>query len=136
MEDAVARYRRASEENDMEALMETLSADVEVVSPISGRMVFSDIGDVRVLLTAVYGTLNGLSWEEPIGAGARRTLVGSMRIGPLRMSDAMIFELDADGLIRRIRPHLRPWLALTLFAAILGPKVGRHPGIVRRALRD
>ncbi|MGP0053583.1 MAG: hypothetical protein ACLPZR_32725 [Solirubrobacteraceae bacterium] len=27
------------------------------------------------------------------------------------------------------------WLALTVFAIRLGPKVGRHPGVVWRALR-
>jgi hypothetical protein len=44
--------------------------------------------------------------------------------------------IDArDGLIRRIRPHLRPWLATTLFALLLGPKVVRHPGVVLRACR-
>lgn len=47
----------------------------------------------------------------------------------------MVLELAADGRIARIRPHLRPWLALTLLALKLGPKVGRHPGVVRRALR-
>lgn len=45
----------------------------------------------------------------------------------------MVLELS-DGLITRIRPHLRPWLALTVLALVLGPKVGRHPGVVRRAL--
>ena len=50
------------------------------------------------------------------------------------MTDAMVFELGADGRIERIGPHLRPWLALTLFAVVLGPKVARHPAIVRRAL--
>ncbi|HKI67797.1 MAG TPA: hypothetical protein VJ989_11075 [Solirubrobacterales bacterium] len=51
------------------------------------------------------------------------------------MSDAMAFDLAEDGRIRRIRPHLRPWLATTLFALLLSPQVGRHPGVVRRALR-
>ena len=53
----------------------------------------------------------------------------------MKIGDAMLFELADDGRIRRISPHLRPWLALTLFALVLGPKVGRHPGVVRRALR-
>ena len=47
----------------------------------------------------------------------------------------MVFDVGADGLITRVRPDLRPWLALTLLAAMLGPKVGRHPRLVRRALR-
>jgi hypothetical protein len=45
------------------------------------------------------------------------------------------FELGEDGLIRRIRPHLRPWLAITLFALLLGPKITGQPGVVWRALR-
>ena len=48
----------------------------------------------------------------------------------------MVFDLAPDGSIRRISPHLRPWLALTLFAVVLGPKVGIRPGVVWRALRN
>jgi hypothetical protein len=47
----------------------------------------------------------------------------------------MVFELDPDGRIRRIRPHLRPWLASTWFALAIGVKVARHPGVIWRALR-
>jgi len=47
----------------------------------------------------------------------------------------MVLELDDQGRIRRIRPHLRPWLSLTLLALVLGPKMGRHPGVIRRALK-
>jgi hypothetical protein len=136
VEDALSRYRAASEANDTEALVETLAAVVEVVSPISGRRVFRGRDDVRLLLAAVYGSLRGLRWTETVGDGDRRVLLGAARVGPLRLTDAMVFELDTDGRIRRISPHLRPWLALTLFAAILGPKVGRHPGVVWRALRN
>jgi hypothetical protein len=50
------------------------------------------------------------------------------------MTDAMVFDLGSDGRIQRISPHLRPWLALTLFALVLGPKVARHPAMIRRAL--
>jgi hypothetical protein len=114
--------------------METLSPDVEVVSPISGRMVFRGHDDVRILLKAVYESLNDLHWTQAVGDGEQRVVLGQMRVGRVRMTDAMVFELAPDGRIRRISPHLRPWLALTLFAALLGPKVARHPGVVRRAL--
>jgi len=135
MEDAVSRYRTASEAGDIEAVMGTLAPEVEVVSPISGRMVFRGQEDVRILLGAVYGSLNGLRWTESVGEGERCVVLGEMRVAGVRMTDAMVFELASDGRIRRISPHLRPWLALTLFAALVGPKVARRPGVVRRALR-
>jgi hypothetical protein len=135
VDDPIPRYQAASEANDIDGIMATLSPDVEVISPISGRMVFRGQDDVRILFAAVYGTLKGLRWKQAVGEGSHRVSVGEAKIGPLRMTDAMVFELAPDGRIRRISPHLRPWLALTLFALILGPKVARRPGVVSRALR-
>jgi hypothetical protein len=134
MDDALSRYRTATEAGDVDGFMATLTPDVEVVSPISGRMVFRGQDDVRVLLSAVYGTLSDLRWNETVGEGEDRVVVGEARILGVRMTDAMVFKLAPDGRIRRISPHLRPWLALTLFAIALGPKVTRHPAIIRRAL--
>jgi hypothetical protein len=131
---AIAEYRAASEANDVEALIETLSPNAELVSPLSGRLVFRGRADLGVLLGAVYGTLRELRWREEMSNGSSTLLIGTMRVGPFRLDDAMVFELGADGLIARIRPHLRPWLATTFFALILGPKIARHPGVVARAL--
>jgi hypothetical protein len=135
MEDAVRTYREASEANDLGRLLETLTPDAALVSPLSGRMVFRGTDDLRVLLGAVYSATRDLHWTEEVGEGSARVLIGQFKIGPLRASDAMAFDLAADGRIRRIRPHLRPWLATTLFALLLGPKVARHPSVVLRALR-
>jgi hypothetical protein len=135
VDDAVATYRAASEANDVERLLGTLAPDAELVSPISGRMVFRGTDDLRLLLGAVYSTIGDLHWTEELGDGASRVLIGEFKVGPFRGSDAMAFDLDPDGRIRRIRPHLRPWLATTLFALLLGPQVARRPGFVWRALR-
>ncbi len=135
MDDAIARYREASEAGDIEGIMETLTPDVELVSPISGRMIFRGDDDVELLLRGVYGgTLKGLRWTDALGEGERRVLVGEAKLLGVRLTDAMVFDLAADGRIRRIGPHLRPWLALTLFALVLGPKLARRPGAIRRAL--
>jgi len=133
--DSLSHYRSASEADDIPRLMEATAPEVEVVSPISGRMVFKGQKDVEFLLGAVYGALSNLRWKQEIGEGPHRVLYGEAKLGPVRMTDAMVFELDDHGLIRKISPHLRPWLALTLFALVLGPKVGIRPGVVWRALR-
>jgi hypothetical protein len=135
MDDAVTRYCAASESGDVDALMATLAPDAELVSPLSGRMVFSGEDDLRVLLGGVYGSLTDLHWGEPMGNGSARIAVSQGKVSGFRLDDAMMFELDDEGRIRRIRPHLRPWLATTVFALKLGPKIIRTPGIVWRALR-
>jgi hypothetical protein len=116
--------------------MEAMTADVELVSPLSGRMVFRGKDDVLVLMNGVYGgSLKDLRWTKTIGEGADRVIYGEARLFGVRLTDAMLLELAPDGRIRRIGPHLRPWLALTLFALVLGPQVARRPGMVWRALR-
>ena len=119
----------------MPALLATLAPDVELVSPISGRMCFRGIDDVGFLLGNIYGLMRVLRWSSLVSEGETGVLIGEGRICGLRISDAMVLELASDGRIVRIRPHLRPWLALTVFAAVLGPKVSTRPGVVLRALK-
>lgn len=132
--DAVARYRLASEQNDIVGLMESLAPDAELVSPLSGHVVFRGHDDLRVLLGAVYGSLTDLRWGEEIGSGAVRVVTGDCRIAGLRLGDAMVLELTSDDKIPRIRPHLRPWPPVTVFAVVLGVRLIARPGILRRAL--
>jgi len=133
--DAVAVFCEATRVRDIDRIVSTLAPDAELLSPLSGRMVFRGRDDLRVLLGAVYSGLSNLVWREVIGEGATRVAVSDARIAGVTITDAMVLELDDAGLIVRIRPHLRPWLAITLFALLLGPKIARHPGVLRRALR-
>ena len=133
--DAVGMFCDAIRSNDVDRMMTALAEDAQLVSPLFGRMVFRGRDDLRVLLGAVYGGLSGLTWREMIGEGPTRVAVSDARIAGVTITDAMVLELNEAGLIVRIRPHLRPWLAITLFALLLGPKVARHPGVLRRALR-
>ncbi len=135
VDDVVSRYRAASEANDIEALVELLEPGTELISPLSGRMVFRGADDLRVLLAAVYGSLRDWRWHEEVGEGSFRVVMGNGRVGPFKLGDAMLFELSSEGKIQRIRPHLRPWLGLTGFALLIGPRLARHPGVIVRALR-
>jgi SnoaL-like domain len=132
---AVATFLEATRTNDVNRIVSALAPDAELLSPLSGHMVFRGRDDLRVLLGAVYGGLSNLTWREVIGEGTTRVAVSDAGIAGVTITDAMVLELNDDGLIVRIRPHLRPWLAITLFALLLGPKIARHPGVLRRALR-
>ncbi|TCJ95069.1 nuclear transport factor 2 family protein [Nocardia alba] len=133
--DSVARFRRATTDNDISALLETLTDDAELVSPVSGRLVFRGRTDLAPLLTLVYRAVRELRWTATLGTGDTRVLLGEAKFGPFRMTETMVLDLDPDGRIRRMRPHLRPWLALTAVAVWLGPNLLRYPGSVRRAAR-
>ena len=134
-DDAVAAFLAATKARDIDRMVSALAPDAELASPLFGRMVFRGRDDLRVLLGAVYGGLSNLVWREVIGEGTTRVAISDARIAGVTITDAMVLELDDAGLIVRIRPHLKPWLALTLFALLLGPKIARHPGVLRRALR-
>jgi hypothetical protein len=133
--DAIAEYRAASQANDLDRFMNTLAPDAELVSPLLAHGVIRGQKDLRVVFEAVYGSLSDLRWTDPIRDGDRGFMIAEARLGRFKIDDAMMLELDADGRIKRLRPHLRPWLASTWFALVVGAKVARHPGVVWRAMR-
>jgi hypothetical protein len=134
--EAIATFCAAAQANDVDAMVGALSPDVELLSPLFGRMVFQGTNDLRILLGGVFGSLRGLQWQDLVRDGQTCVAVSQARVAGLRINDAMVIELDDAGAIKRIRPHLRPWLATTAFALGLGPKIARHPGVVWRALKS
>jgi hypothetical protein len=134
--DSVAAFCAAARTNDPDGMVAALAPDAQLLSPLFGRVVFRGGDDLRVLLGAAFGSLRDLRWQEFVGEGQTRVAVSQARVAGLAIHDAMVIDLDDAGRIRRIRPHLRPWLALSVFALRLGPKLVRHPGVVRRALQQ
>ncbi len=135
--DTIAEFRDASEANDLDRLMQTLAPDAELVSPLLAHgVVRGREEDLRLLLTAVYGSLSDVRWSDEVRDGDRVLMIARARLRPFRIDDAMLFELDPEGRIRRLRPHLRPWLATTWFAIVVGAKVAHHPGMLWRVMRN
>ncbi|MEV0708208.1 nuclear transport factor 2 family protein [Nocardia aurea] len=132
--DMIARFCAATEAGDIDAVIETFAVDAELVSPLAGRAVFRGHDDLRVLFAALLTTLSGLTWRHRVGGAGTAVAVAEARVVGVRIGDAMLIEQDIDGRIRRLTPHIRPWLGSTLLAAVLGPKLARHPGVVRRSL--
>ena len=78
--DAVAVFCEATRVRDIDRIVSTLAPDAELLSPLSGRMVFRGRDDLRVLLGAVYGGLSNLVWREVIGEGTTRVAVSDAQI--------------------------------------------------------
>lgn len=133
--EAIAEFRAASEANDLARFMDALASEAELVSPLLARGVIRGKEDLRLFFAAVYGSLSELRWTDEVIDGDRGFIVGEGRIGPFGIGDAMMFELDSSGRIARMRPHLRPLLATTWFALVVGAKLARHPGVIWRAAR-
>ncbi|MFE3987587.1 nuclear transport factor 2 family protein [Nocardia tengchongensis] len=133
--DVIARFCAATEAGDVDALIETLSADAELVSPLIGSAAFHGHDDLRVLFAALLPALSGLVWRHVVRGDGTAVAVAEARVFGVRIGDAMLIEQTPDGHIRRLTPHVRPWLGLTLLAIILGPKLVRHPSVIRRALQ-
>jgi hypothetical protein len=132
--DCVADFCAAAQSKDLDGMVGALASDAQLLSPLFGSAVFHGHDDLRVLLGAAFGSLRDLRWQDVVGEGRTRVAVSEARVAGLRINDAMVVELDDAGRIRKIRPHVRPWLALTVFALRLGPKLVRHPGVILRAL--
>ncbi|UGT64408.1 nuclear transport factor 2 family protein [Nocardia asteroides] len=133
-DDAIARFCAATMTGDIDAVIETFAADAELVSPLAGRAVFRGHDDLRVLFSILLPALTEFSWFRLVrGDDGTAVAVAEARVLGVRIGDAMMIEQDTNGRIRRITPHVRPWLGSTLLAAVLGPKLVRHPAMIRRA---
>jgi limonene-1,2-epoxide hydrolase len=133
--DVIGRFCAATEAGDIDAVIETLASDAELVSPLAGRAVFRGHDDLRALFSALLPTLSGLTWRHQVSNAGTTVAVADARVMGVRIGDAVVIEEDIDGHIRRLTPHVRPWLGLTLLATVLGPKLARHPAVIRRAFQ-
>ncbi|WP_306362204.1 nuclear transport factor 2 family protein [Nocardia sp. CC227C] len=133
MSDALSRFLVATHECDIAGMVRELAPDAELRSPLFGGMTFRGRDDVGVVLGTVYRILRDPRWEQPIGTGSHRAVVGTARLGRAELTDALIVDLDEQDRITRLRPHLRPLPATTWFMLRLGPALARNPGVLRRA---
>ena len=74
--DAVTRYCAASAANDLEGMVATLAPDAELVSPLSANLVIRGREDLRVLLGAIYSSLEACTGTRRPGTGPAPTWSG------------------------------------------------------------
>ncbi|MBH0781558.1 nuclear transport factor 2 family protein [Nocardia bovistercoris] len=133
--DVVARFCTATQAGDVNAVMDTLASDAELISPLAGRSAFRGHDDLRALFSALLPALSGSTWRHRVREANTAVVVADARVLGVRVGDAMLIECGRDGRIQRLTPHVRPWLGLTSLAVALGPKLLRHPALICRAFR-
>lgn len=111
-----ARYRRAGEALDVEALLATLAPDAVLRSPITNQVEFRGHAEIRPLLDAVFSVLREPKFFADIGDAHTRALFHRARVdgqsaarrGRVRslLARMLIFPL---GLLTRRGDRMVPW---------------------------
>lgn len=132
----VARFLAAVAAGDLDGVIDTMTENAEMVTPLSNRAVILGRDDLRAVFAAFLPVLSqDLNWRFRVGSADKIVAVADARIGGVHVEDAMLIERDTDGRIRRVTPHVRPWLGLTMSALVMGPRLMKHPGVLRRAMQ-
>jgi hypothetical protein len=111
--------RSALEARDLEAVIESMSPNVVLRSPITTGFTFTGRQQIRALYEAVFDGLQDFAVMEEVGDGSRRVLVIAGHIGDQEFEEIQLLSLDADGLVCELTLFFRPLPALPALAAAL-----------------
>ena len=130
----VARYREAVERQDVDALIATLSPDVEMFSPISQRALLRGRPTIRDVVAAVFANVEEMQVVDEIATadGRRRVLYlrGHLR-GGQPVEESAWLRFDNAGLVAELTLFIRPLSALTALVAAMGPPLAARRGRLR-----
>jgi hypothetical protein len=116
-------FRAAAEAKDLEAMVATLRADVELHSPVLFRG-FEGRETVSMVLTHVAGVLEDLTYvDEAVGAGSV-VLRFKAKVGDLELEGIDYLTLDGEGRVADLTVFMRPMSALTAFNAQMAERLG------------
>ena len=131
--DAANLYARAAAAGDADWLMEAYAPDAVLRSPISGSLVFRGAADLHTLMSEVYRVARDVEVTSCLTSGRTAVVALRSRTWGVRTEEVFVLRLNDHGKIESNTVHVRPWFGLTVFAIALGPRLLRHPGVLRRA---
>jgi hypothetical protein len=134
-DDTIAKLRLAGELHDPDALVALLADDVIVRSPITERIRFEGIDQVRDLFGRVFIAISDIKFYEVVGAGsATQVIFWRGRVGGCPLEEANLLRLNADGRIAEMTVFMRAVPGLLQLVAELAPSLASHHGRVRAQL--
>jgi hypothetical protein len=111
--------RSALEGRDLDAVIESMSPNVVLRSPITTGFRFTGREQIRALYKAVFDGLQDFAVMEEVGDGPQRVLVIAGHIGDQEFEEIQLLSLDADGFVCELTLFFRPLPALPALAAML-----------------
>lgn len=124
----VERYHAALEARKYDDIVDTMTDDVQLHSPITGRTPIRGKRDLRLVTGIVLDAIDDLtSTVHPLGADTVVVLFsGSVRGVPIQGVD--VLRLAEDGRIADVTVYIRPLLGLITLMSAVGGDVARANG--------
>ncbi|MFD9892052.1 nuclear transport factor 2 family protein [Amycolatopsis sp. NPDC059027] len=122
------RYRRAGETADVELAMSTFAADAVVHSPLTSRVRFTGLAQLRQLIGVAYAHLDGVRFHTDVGDERTRVVVYTARIGGEEIEEATVLRFDDEGLIAEATLFVRTLPGLVALMDRFGPDIARRNG--------
>jgi SnoaL-like domain len=120
-------FRRAAEAKDLDRMVETLSEDVVLHSPILFRG-FEGRDIVAQVLTHVAATLEDLTYVDELVDERTVALRFKARVEDRELEGIDFLELDEDGRVKELTVFMRPMSALTRFNERMAERLGVPSG--------
>lgn len=122
----------AGESLDCEAFVRTLSPSVIVRSPITQRIRFEGIDQVRHLFLNVFEVVHDIKIYEHLGSGgSSQVIFWKGRVGSSYLEEANLLKLDEHGKVCEMTVFMRAVPGLLELAAQLVPRLARRKGRAR-----
>ena len=112
------------ETGDHAAIAPLRAPDGVLHSPLV-RAHFEGRRAVADLVAAVIDTFEGLHWTVEADGGDVHAFAFSARVRGREIDGVDLIRVDANGLIREMKVHIRPLAGLGAVAAALAPRLGR-----------
>lgn len=117
----------AAEKHDREAVIALFDKDIIVRSPITRRIMFKGIDQVRELFECVFEVIHDIQFYETIGEGQiSQVIFWKGRVNGLYLEEANLLRLNDNGLIKEMTVFMRPLPGLLALAAELASALARR----------
>lgn len=117
--DLLHRFKRAMETHDLDGLLATMSPDVVLHSPISGRISFQGHAQLRELMEIHFAVVEDVRYLDD-----ELVYTGVVRRQPVEVVNRV--STGRSGLLCDITVYVRPLPGLAAMAAGLGPPLARR----------